>query len=128
MERERSFSRGGEAMQRFSPIHWISLFLLLCLCSFGVKAQTTASMTGTVKDQQGIGIPGATVQVTSAEMGIDRTTTSESDGVYTVAALPPGIYTVKASHDGFQTQVFKDIDVEVNRILNYDITLSVGTA
>jgi outer membrane receptor protein involved in Fe transport len=93
-----------------------------------VKAQTTASMTGTVKDQQGKGIPGATVQVTSAEMGIDRTTTSESDGVYTVAALPPGIYAVKASHDGFQTQVFKDIDVEVNRILNYDITLSVGTA
>jgi outer membrane receptor for ferrienterochelin and colicin len=128
MERERSFRQDGVGVQRISPIYWIGLVLFLCLCSFKVNAQTTATVTGTVTDAQGKAIPDATIEVTSAELSITRATMSESDGVYRLSALPPGTYSVKASHDGFKTEVFKDIDIAVNRIVTYDITLQVGTA
>ncbi len=128
MEGKRSFGQGRELVQRFSPVHWIVLVLFVCLCSFNVKAQTTATVTGTVMDAQGKAIPDAAIEVTSAELSVTRTTVSESDGVYRLTALPPGTYSIKASHNGFQTELFKDIDIAVNRIVTYDITLQVGTA
>jgi outer membrane receptor for ferrienterochelin and colicin len=128
MGRKRSFGQGRELVQGFSPIHWVVLVLFVCLCSFNVKAQTTATVTGTVVDTQGKAIPDATVEVTSAELSVTRTTTSESDGAYRLTALPPGTYSIKASHNGFKTELFKDIDIAVNRIVTYDITLQVGTA
>ena len=69
MERDRSFGHGREAVQGFSPIYWVALVLLFCFCSFSVDAQTTATVTGTVVDAQGKAIPGATIEVTSAEIG-----------------------------------------------------------
>src|SRR5580698_5850912 len=128
MGRKRSFGQGRELVQGFSPIHWVVLVLFVCLCSFNVKAQTTATVTGTVVDTQGKAIPDATIEVTSAELSVTRTTTSESDGAYRLTALPPGTYSIKASHNGFKTELFKDIDIAVNRIVTYDITLQVGTA
>jgi len=122
----RSLGISGAVERRFSPIYWVGLALLLCLCSFNVNAQTAATVTGTVEDAQGKAVPNATIEVTSSELSITRSATSESDGVYRLAGLPPGIYSIKASHDGFQTEVFKDIDVAVNRILNFDITLQIG--
>jgi hypothetical protein len=128
MERNRSFGHNREAGQVFSPIYWLVLVLFFCLFSFHVNAQTTATVTGTVVDAQGKAIPDAAIEVTSAELSVTRTTTSESDGVYRLTALPPGTYSIKASHDGFKTELFRDIDIAVNRIVTYDIVLQVGTA
>jgi carboxypeptidase family protein/TonB-dependent receptor-like protein len=108
---------------RFYFIWWVVLFI-----SFAphLLAQTTSTIGGTVHDKQGLTVGGAEVQVTSTELAIDRSVTTESDGTYRIAALPPGIYQIKVSKDGFQTELFKNIEVTLNKTLVYDITLQVG--
>lgn len=90
-------------------------------------AQTTSTIEGSVKDKQGLSVVGAHIQVNSTEMGIDRGVSSESDGSYRVAELPPGIYEVKASKDGFESQIYKNLEITLNRTLAFDIILQVGS-
>ena len=106
--------------------------VLLCLLA-GVMlaprggAQTTSTIEGTVKDKQGATIAGARVRVVSAELAIDKSATTEADGEYRVTALPPGNYEVRAEKDGFQSEVFKGLEVTLNRTLTFEITLQVGS-
>jgi Carboxypeptidase regulatory-like domain len=76
-----------------------------------LRAQTTSTITGTIRDKQGLVIPGAQVQVTSDSLAIARDATTDADGSYRLTALPPGLYDIKASKSGFGTQVFRDIEV-----------------
>ncbi|MGC1604884.1 MAG: TonB-dependent receptor [Candidatus Acidiferrum sp.] len=107
--------------------HFIGLALLLFLSSANLAAQTTSTIEGTVKDKQGLGVAGAQVHVTSAALAVDRTVTTDTDGSYRVATLPPGTYEIKASKDGFESEVLKNIEVTLNRTLEFDIALQVGS-
>jgi len=109
---------------RFCLAWWVVLFI-----SFApqLSAQTTSTIAGTVHDKQGLTVAGALVHVSSAELAIDRSVTSDSDGAYRLAALPPGIYQIKVSKDGFQTELFRNIEVTLNKTLVYDVTLQVGS-
>ena len=103
------------------------MFFFMLVVSSSLRAQTTSTISGTVRDKQGLVVSGAVIQVASGELAIDRSTTTESDGEYNLAGIPPGIYEIKASKDGFQTEVFKNIELTLNRTLTYDITLQVGS-
>ena len=107
--------------------YWIGLVLLLFLWSAQLAAQTTSTIEGTVKDKQGLAVAGAQVHVSSPELAVERTVTSEADGTYRVASLPPGIYQIKASKDGFEAEVLTNIEVTLNRTLEFDITMQVGS-
>ncbi len=107
--------------------HLFSLTIILFLSAANLVAQTTSTIEGTVKDKQGLALAGAQVRVTSAELAIDRTVTTESDGTYRVTTLPPGVYEIKAAKDGFQSEIFKNLEVTLNRTLDFDITMQVGS-
>jgi len=94
---------------RFYLAWWLVLFISLVP---QLSAQTTSTITGTVHDKQGLTVAGAEVQVTSTELAIDRRATTEGDGTYRLAALPPGTYEIKVSKDGFQTELFRNIEVQ----------------
>lgn len=94
---------------------------------FAVAAQTTSTIEGVVKDKQGLAVAGAQVHVTSTALAIDRSVTTDADGSYRVATLPPGIYEIKASKDGFQSEVLTNIEVTLNRTLEFDISMQVGS-
>src|ERR1700749_194493 len=79
----------------------ISSFCLFLAVAPSLFAQTTSTITGTVHDKQGLAVAGAQIQASSSELAIERTTTSHSDGTYCLTAIPPGIYEIKASKDGF---------------------------
>jgi outer membrane receptor protein involved in Fe transport len=106
---------------------WLWLLLIILALAPGLPAQTTSTITGTVRDKQGLAMSGVTVQVLSAELAVDRSSVSETEGTYTLQGIPPGIYEIKASKDGFQTELVKNIEVTLNRTLTYDITLQVGS-
>ena len=109
----------------FAVVCCIVMITLGVLASPGA-AQTTSTITGTVRDKQGLTVSGAQVRVASGQLAIDRSVDTESDGTYRIAALPPGVYEIKVSKDGFQSELFKDIEVTLNRTLVYDVTLAVG--
>jgi len=123
--RRRYASYRGMRNHSLKYLFWAVAFF--CFLSPVLVAQTTSTVEGTVKDKQGLTVAGAQIRVTSSELSIDRMVTTESDGGYRVTALPPGNYEVKASKDGFESAVFKNLEVTLNRTLTLDITLLVGS-
>src|SRR5687768_15647358 len=69
-----------------------------------VSAQTvTGTISGIVTDSAGALIPGAMVTVTNEQTNETRSGTSNSDGRFSFAALQPGVYTLRAERENFQT-------------------------
>jgi hypothetical protein len=123
---EIAIHQGLTGLRRFSRMHLCCFIFFSFLFLPSLSAQTTSTIEGTVHDKQGLTVPGAEVHVSSSQLAIDRSMVTESDGSYRITAIPPGLYEIKVSKNGFQTEVFKDIDVTLNRTLTYDITLQVG--
>jgi len=83
-----------------------SLLILLCLAaaSFG---QNFGQINGTVKDQNGAVVPGATVKLVDSRTGVERTTTASSDGYYQFVNVAPGDYNIVTSSGSFAATTTK---------------------
>jgi Carboxypeptidase regulatory-like domain/TonB-dependent Receptor Plug Domain len=101
------------------------LLLMLCI-PFAAQAQDSGSITGTVRDTSGAVVPDAEVKLTSAAIGITRTTTTNGDGDYLAAVLPPGVYDMTVTAKGFKVYQAKKIIVRVAEKGRVDVTLEVG--
>src|ERR1051326_5290347 len=106
-----------------------SLMLPLLLLVFAASAfsQTTASIQGTVSDQSGAAVVGATVTVKSTSLAIERSTQTGSTGSYEIPALPPGVYSVQVKQTGFETQLAKSVTLEVSQNLVQNFGLKVAS-
>lgn len=94
-----------------------------------VHAQDTASLTGTVRDSTGASVANAQVAVTSTERGINRTTTTNSEGEYSAPALPaPASYNVTVTAQGFKKYQATGVVLRVAQKTRIDVTLEVGAA
>lgn len=92
-----------------------------------VLAQTiTATISGTVKDDSGAIVPGATVTLTHVDTGRVRSALSNAQGRYHAPNLPVGSYRVECSLPGFTTEVRSGITLTVGQHAIVDFALSVG--
>src|SRR5678809_404962 len=76
----------------------IAIFLMLVaalLATSTALGQSTTTVQGTVTDSKGAVLPNATVVVRNKSTATERTTQTDSDGNYQVAALPVGLYTIE---------------------------------
>ncbi len=90
-------------------------------------AQTTGIVTGTVADEQGLVLPGATVELVSERTGAIRPTTSQSNGSFTLSAVDQGAYTLKVTLQGFQVTERRGIQLRSSETLNLGaLTMRVG--
>ena len=78
-------------------------------------------------DRQVLAISGAEVSVSADTLAVSKKTTTDANGNYQIALLPAGIYTVTVSHAGFSTQVFKGLEITLNRTVKFNASLEVGT-
>jgi len=106
--------------------------LVLCLLVAAIfvattfAQETTGGMQGTVKDQQGAVVSGATVEVTSpALIGVKKVETDAS-GYYRFANLPPGPYTISVTAKGFRALKQTGLTLEVGKLPTVDLALQVG--
>jgi hypothetical protein len=83
-------------------------------------------ITGTITDQSGGLMAGATVTVVDVERGDTRTVTTGDSGEYNAPNLLPGAYTVRAEAKGFKTVERQKIVVEVGKELRVDLSLQPG--
>jgi hypothetical protein len=82
-------------MQRGMGVcRWAVVLVLVLSCVVAGAAQgvNTATLSGTVMDQQGQAVAGAKVSLTSTATGAERTTVSDDNGRYTLVGIPPGQY------------------------------------
>src|ERR1051325_9095622 len=91
------------------------LFLLVAglLLISPVLAQSTATIQGTFTDEKGAVIPNASVTVRNKATSFKRTTQTDSNGNYQLAALPVGNYSVEVKVQNFKTQVADQVTLEV---------------
>src|SRR6185369_3915761 len=102
--------------------------VLITLISVVVSAQTfRGTILGTVTDPNGAVVAGATITVKNTSTGLERTTTTDSEGNYTVAELPVGPYEVRVEQPGFTTLLVSNVTVEVANERRVDATLQVAT-
>ena len=73
------------------PIQLLAAFCCMLLLALPAAAQSTAGrILGTVTDQSGAAVGGATVVVTDVQRGASRTLTTDDSGDYVAAELQPG--------------------------------------
>ncbi|HST53346.1 MAG TPA: TonB-dependent receptor [Pyrinomonadaceae bacterium] len=119
------------------PRRWLPTayrFMLMCafvLCLGAVAAfaqadATSANLSGSVKDQTGAVVPGATVTARNADKNITRTATSNDQGLYQLTNLPPGTYEVSVEATNFKKVVVPSVTVTVGQRADLDVALEVG--
>ena len=82
----------------------LGLNALCALCCFAltgaVLGQTNrATINGTIADQNGAAVPGATIKIEQSATGLALSATSSDSGDFAFPDLQPGIYTITISHD-----------------------------
>src|ERR1700734_4087575 len=101
--------------------------LAFLLFSVAALAQTTAGrVLGTLTDQSGAAVPGATVSITDAQRGIARTVTTDDSGDYSVPDLQPGTYKIHVEAKGFKAAERPNVEIEVASDVRADFALQPG--
>jgi hypothetical protein len=85
-----------------------------------------ASLFGTVRDESGSAIPGASVNVKNVETGAERRLVTDDAGRYAAPSISIGKYEVQAEKQGFAAQVKTGIDLLVGQNTTVDLVLTVG--
>ena len=85
-----------------------------------------ASLSGTVKDETGAGVPAALVSVRNVETGAERKLVTDENGRYSAPSIAIGKYQVSASKEGFSPAVRTGIELVVGQTTQVDVTLAVG--
>ena len=93
-----------------------------------VFAQSTATLSGTVKDPSGAALPGAQIVVRNLGTGTERTLTSDTAGQYVAPSLPPGDYSLKATANGFGAFTVQRLTLLVDARTNLDVPMSLASA
>ena len=97
---------------------------LLFLGGIAAAQETTGTLTGTVKDSQGLAVPGATVTVTGPQGS--RNATTDAEGRFQVPFLVPAAYDVKAELSGFKTVDVQDVAVSLGQTTDIAIRMEIG--
>ncbi len=85
-------------------------------------------LAGQVRDESGAALPGAAVELTSADKGFRRSAVTDAAGKFNFALLPPGGYGVKAAIDGFESHVSTNNVVAPEKTTDLAVTLKVSRA
>jgi hypothetical protein len=101
--------------------------LTLSLLLAGSMAAQTADITGRVTDSSNAVVPNCAVVVTNVGTGIERKTSTNESGYYTVPNLLPGAYRVQVEAKGFKPVRQDGITLQVQQVARLDFVLQVGT-
>jgi iron complex outermembrane receptor protein len=90
-----------------------------------LHAQQSGTISGTVLDQTGKAIQGATVECKSESTGAPRSVTSDAEGKFSASDLAAGSYSIRVSAPGFASTTRSGGVVTASGTLDMPITMSV---
>src|SRR5258708_1931518 len=104
------------------------LIAVFFLFSTGARAQEfRGTISGSVSDQSGAKIAGASVTAAEVRTGTRTATVSDSSGQYTIPFLAPGQYQIEVQMSGFGSFIRKGIQLSSSDHPVVDVILQVGT-
>ena len=92
------------------------------------QGETTSAIVGSVTDQSGAAIAGATVTVTSAENGLKRSVKTDESGRFSFPQLKPGTYSVKTEADGFEIRQNNSVAAGLGQRQTVDFKLGIASS
>ena len=101
----------------------IPVVLLACISGW---ASPVGSISGKVVDPSEAVMPGVSVVISNVETGVRQMTTTNSDGFYSLPALPPGQYQIEAHQSGFRPVIRAGLIIETGKALEIDLKLELG--
>jgi hypothetical protein len=106
----------------------LAVLVLACvgLCRTAHAQVTTGTILGTVTDQSGGVLAGATITATNLDTGVSRAARTDAEGTYLLANMPLGRYDVQAEAAAFKTQRIGPSVLIVDQRLRIDIVLELG--
>ncbi len=108
---------------------WVPLICLIAAFSIQSLAQSiSGELAGTIYDQSGAVVPGASVAATNTATGVSVSTTSTTSGQYRIPNLPIGTYKLAVTAAAFAKSELTNINIELNRTVTANVTLQVGQA
>jgi len=106
---------------------FIAAFALSILGAGPLSSQNiTGSIAGVVRDPSGSVVPSITVVATNEGTGARFQTSTDTDGQYTIRAVPIGVYSLTAEAQGFKRFETRGVRLQVNEIARVDINLAIG--
>src|SRR6195256_4964322 len=116
---------GGSVM--VNRLAGLVLVALACL-PMAVSAQESASsgIVGQVMDSTHGALPGATVTVTNTGTNAQRTATTDAEGRFSIANLPPATYRIRVELSGFQTMELNAFTLRNGEIARPNIALGLA--
>jgi len=105
----------------------LAFFMASVLLAAPAGAQVdTGTILGTVKDQSGGVLPGATVTITHEGQALALTTVTREDGTYVFTPIRTGAYSVEVEFQGFKKGVRRGITVSIQQQALVDFSLQAG--
>jgi hypothetical protein len=104
-------------------IVWLALLLLPTLAL--AQAETSGKVQGRVTDEQGAAVSGAEVAFSSPSLLGERKTTTDADGRYLAALLPPGAYMLTVTAPG-KSPVVVSFRVSIGDSVPINVTMKAG--
>ena len=112
-------------VSRNFPRRALGLALVVLLSVVFVQAQQArGTLRGVITDELGATIVGATVSLIDAS-GVEKTATTNGEGVYVFNGLAPGKYSLSAAATGFANSEETEVDLAVGARKTLDVTLKV---
>lgn len=106
------------------PMQIIAVVLLLAVA---VAGQTNkGGIAGTVLDQNGAAIPGASVTITNIGTGQKQTVTTSDDGAFQIQSLDPVAYIVTVEAQGFKTATIQSLKVDTSSTAAANVIMEAG--
>ena len=118
-------------MTRSNLFKWVLGAFIACVAFCGVTAvaqSTFGSVVGTVKDQSGSVVPGASVTLVNLGSSAKHSATSSSAGAYEFLNLDAGTYQLSIQASGFKDAVFDHIVLQARDTQRIDASLAIGAA
>ena len=109
------------------PSTLIQSLMICCACAvFAIAQAVYGSVSGTIIDARGSGVPGATVTITNTGTNVVETVKTDSSGYYNQTRLIPGRYRIKIEAGGFKTAVIETVVVSVDTASEAKVVLQPG--
>jgi hypothetical protein len=107
------------------------IFLALPVCLMFIAGpllaqEASSKIVGKVTEKEGGPLPGVTIEATNPKQLGKTATVSDTNGVYRLLALTPGVFRLVFTLKGFQTLVREDVVLELGQTLDLNVSLDMG--
>ncbi len=107
-------------------LSFLTVFVSAIFAGNAFAQAGTTGVSGTITDQAGAVVPGATVKIVNPATGFTRTTITGNNGRYNFPTLPPATYRVEVEANNFKKAIRRDAEALVDNLLEVNIALEPG--